>query len=218
MTDPASEMRDLVRAADRDRYLSILFAPPAARPGLLAVAAFAAEIAAIPDKVTEPIMGQMRVAWWREALDRLGSGDPPHHPVARALAAAWRPELGERLAAILDASDREFAGEAEVGALDGTAQRAWLPLLGADGAAAEAVAWEVGSAWGLVRTDAEADAAAHLARARKRLPEVPRAAMPALLVGAVAASMLRRRGRGAAAPGPVVRQIVLLRAGLLGRF
>ncbi|MDA1132690.1 MAG: squalene/phytoene synthase family protein, partial [Proteobacteria bacterium] len=191
MTDSDSELRDLVRDGDRDRYLSIQFAPPAARPGLLAVAAFAAEIAAIPGKVSEPVMGQMRVAWWRDALDRIEARDPPHHPVALALAAAWRPALGERLAAILDASNREFAGEPSMGALDGAAQVAWLPLLGADGAAAEAAAWEVGRAWGLLRDDAAADAepAVNLARARKRLPEVPRSAMPAMLIGAVAASM-----------------------------
>lgn len=80
-------VRTVARAYERDRYLSALLAPRAARAGLLALAAFAGEIARIPSFVDEPMMGEIRLQWWRDALVQ-----PPEertgHPIADALRAA----------------------------------------------------------------------------------------------------------------------------------
>lgn len=70
------------RAGDRDRYWAALFAPEPARTGLMALAAFNAELARIPEIVSEPLLGEMRLQWWRDVLaDDAQSG----HGVADAV-------------------------------------------------------------------------------------------------------------------------------------
>ena len=60
---------DAAETGEPDRYLSALLAPEPVRHALLALAAFAAEIARIPLAVREPAMGDIRLQWWRDALD-----------------------------------------------------------------------------------------------------------------------------------------------------
>ncbi|MCA3561325.1 MAG: squalene/phytoene synthase family protein [Aestuariivirga sp.] len=84
-----SEAADIVRAHDRDRWLSTFFAPDAKRLHLLALYAFNAEVVKIRDTVSEPHLGMIRLQWWRNALDSIYAGDAaPRHPVAEALALA----------------------------------------------------------------------------------------------------------------------------------
>lgn len=77
--------RTLVRAEDRDRYISVLFAPSAKRKHLFALYAFNAEIARVPEQVREPMMGELRLQWWRDAVDGHAAGDASRNPVANAL-------------------------------------------------------------------------------------------------------------------------------------
>lgn len=77
--------RTLVRTEDRDRYLSALFAPAEKRKHLFALYAFNVEIARIPELVREPMMGEVRLQWWRDALDGVAAGDVARNPVANAL-------------------------------------------------------------------------------------------------------------------------------------
>jgi 15-cis-phytoene synthase len=79
----------IVRLADPDRYLAALYAPAEKRAALLALYAFNAEIAAVRDRVSQPLPGEIRLQWWR---DMLASGDPAAagHPVAAALLDAVR--------------------------------------------------------------------------------------------------------------------------------
>ena len=81
--DTDDHVAEIVRAADRDRYLADLTAPAEARPHLFALHAFAAEIARIPALVSQPTIGEIRLQWWRDALH----GDAAGHPVAAALKA-----------------------------------------------------------------------------------------------------------------------------------
>jgi phytoene synthase len=76
----------LVRRADPDRYLAALFAPADKRPLLHALYAFNVEIARVADTVREPMMGEIRLEWWRETLNGAKDGRPRNHDVARALA------------------------------------------------------------------------------------------------------------------------------------
>jgi 15-cis-phytoene synthase len=84
----ADVVRLAARAHERDRYLSALLAPRAARHDLIALAAFAGEIARIPAMVHEPMAGEVRMQWWRDALDALERGEKSGHPVADAVGAA----------------------------------------------------------------------------------------------------------------------------------
>jgi len=76
------------RSGEPDRYLSALLAPAAARADLMAVAAFAAELARVAHAVTrEPAMADMRWQWWRDAI-RLAPTAATGHPIADRLRAA----------------------------------------------------------------------------------------------------------------------------------
>ena len=85
MTDA---IQDLVSKGDKDRYLSCLFAPTAARSHLLALYAFNIEIARIYDVVSEPQIGLVRQQWWLDSIDGIYAGHTPEHPVAVGLARA----------------------------------------------------------------------------------------------------------------------------------
>jgi phytoene synthase len=77
------------RAGEPDRYLAALLAPSHARPHLLALAAFAAELARIPQRAKrEPGMGRIRLEWWREAIEITAEQRRTGNPVADALRAA----------------------------------------------------------------------------------------------------------------------------------
>lgn len=84
---PGDAVAELVRRADRDRYLATLFASDAHRPALLALYAFSAEVSRVRDVVSEPLPGEMRLQFWRDLIegDSLASSG---HPVAQALGAA----------------------------------------------------------------------------------------------------------------------------------
>ncbi|TPL06453.1 phytoene/squalene synthase family protein [Mesorhizobium sp. B2-4-14] len=73
-----------VRATDRDRYLSALYAPADKRDALFSLYAFNAEIASIRDRIHEPLPGEVRLQWWRDVI-AAGSEAGAGHPVAEAL-------------------------------------------------------------------------------------------------------------------------------------
>lgn len=77
---------DLVRRHDPDRYFSVLFAPKEARLFLMALYAFNYEIARVGETVREPMMGEIRLQWWRETVESARAGKPREHDVAQALA------------------------------------------------------------------------------------------------------------------------------------
>lgn len=76
----------LVRDADRDRWLATQYAPAALRPAVFAVHALDLEFAKIAATTTEAMLGEIRLAWWRERLIGLDAGEVPAQPVLRALA------------------------------------------------------------------------------------------------------------------------------------
>jgi phytoene synthase len=77
-----------VQAYDNDRFVCALFAPHDRREDLLAVLAFNSEIARIRETVREPMLGEIRLQWWRETLDAVFAGHAPRHEVAEALQSA----------------------------------------------------------------------------------------------------------------------------------
>ncbi len=85
MTSTADPVTDAVRTADHDRYLSTLYAPQDRRSALLALYAFNAEIAGVRHRIREPLPGEVRLQWWRDAIANRTVGGPTGHPVADAL-------------------------------------------------------------------------------------------------------------------------------------
>jgi NADH dehydrogenase [ubiquinone] 1 alpha subcomplex assembly factor 6 len=78
----------LVRTHDPDRFSASLFAPSDRREDLWAVHAFAHEVAKTREVVSQPVMGTIRLQWWREAIDGIYAGTPRRHEVIDALAIA----------------------------------------------------------------------------------------------------------------------------------
>src|SRR5262245_20169358 len=84
----AAAVAAAAREGEPDRYLAALLAPAQRREALLAVAAFAAEVARVPFlAVREPAMGEVRLQWWRDALEQPGDARTGH-AVADAVRAA----------------------------------------------------------------------------------------------------------------------------------
>jgi phytoene synthase len=75
----------LVRAADKDRFLSALLAPAGKRGPLFALYAFDHEIATVRDRAREPMPGEIRLQWWRDALAGQARGEADANPIAAAL-------------------------------------------------------------------------------------------------------------------------------------
>ena len=73
---------DTARTYEPDRYLSALYAAEPARGRLMALAAFSGEIARIPITVHEPLLAEIRLQWWRDALAALAKGERTGHPAA----------------------------------------------------------------------------------------------------------------------------------------
>lgn len=80
-----AEARDLVRQADKDRYLATLFAPEPARRHLFALYAFNVEIARVREMISEPMPGEVRYQWWRDVMMGTARGIVVDHPIAHAL-------------------------------------------------------------------------------------------------------------------------------------
>ena len=74
-----------LREADIDRYLALLLMPTDVQGDLAALMLFNADIAAIRDRVREPLPGEVRLQWWREVLSGDRRGEAQAHPVASAL-------------------------------------------------------------------------------------------------------------------------------------
>ena len=91
MSVAPSPVAETVRRHDRERYLTALFAPADRRDDLLALYAFNLEIARTREAVREPMLGHIRLQWWRDALDEIDAGKPPRrHEVVTPLADAIR--------------------------------------------------------------------------------------------------------------------------------
>ncbi len=80
----------MVRRGDPDRWLASRFvADAAARADVVALYALNIELARIAEQVREPLMGEIRLTWWREAIEEIFAGVPPRrHPVVAGLAQA----------------------------------------------------------------------------------------------------------------------------------
>ena len=86
-TEIWTSLDEKVQAGDEDRWLSSRYAPKPARRALIALYAFAYELARVRLVVTEPGLGAIRYQWWREALEEIEAGKPPRaHDVVGALA------------------------------------------------------------------------------------------------------------------------------------
>jgi len=157
-----SPVATLVRRHDRDRYLTALFAPADRREALMALYAFNHEVARTRELVTEPMLGQLRLQWWRESLDAAyAGGSIRRHEVVEPLAAAIRAHAlsREHFERLLQGRTLDLADEppATITALEAyceatSSRLLWLALevLGSrESEPATAAAREIGIAYAL---------------------------------------------------------------------
>ena len=118
---------DLVRRVDPDRWQASRFiGDPAARADVIALYALNYELARVAGGVSNALMGEIRLTWWREAIEEIAAGKAPRkHPNVEALAASgFDPSALALLADALfvDLDEGPLKDEAAVLAyIDGTA-------------------------------------------------------------------------------------------------
>jgi phytoene synthase len=218
---PDTDLDALVRRVDPDRWLASRFiADPRARTDVVALYAFNYELARVAGGVSNALMGEIRLTWWREAMEEIAAGLPPRkHPTVLAVAAAGYPpvalaQMAEARMADLDAAP--FATQAEVLAyVDATAGAvmmlaAWRLDPKADPHAVKSAARAYGLAglWRLKRAgvdrlpadwtqgDLRRRVREALAEARGELKDLPVAAFPAAAPAALAAAQTGARELG----------------------
>ena len=221
--DPAiTACAALVHKGDPDRFLATMAAPLACRPALFTLYAANLEIARAPWVTQEPMIAQMRLQFWRDAVN--DPANPRAHEIAAPLAAliterSLPPELFERLitAREADLARSPFADEAALWTyLEDTAGLLMALALRALGASDDDAALDWGAAQGMANyllalpaleqagrltpPDGRPEAIAALAqtglsrltRARAATKTLPKPARPALLAAWRAGPLLKQ--------------------------
>jgi phytoene synthase len=213
----------LVAALPAVARLALVYAPALARQQTLALLALDARLATLIRRSSEPMLAQLRLAWWREAIAQDPARWPQGEPVLATLR-SWGPRAGE-VTVLVDGWEALTAP-----APLSSAQIAAFAQGRADAAAALALtlgrpqdveaARQLGRIWGiedvamrLARED-ERTAALSLADAQGALPRVGR---PLRALRVLAGLSRRRRlaggEEGATSPAAVFEALKL---GLLG--
>ena len=201
--------------------LALAYAPASARADWLTLLALDARLAGIVRSAREPMLAQLRLAWWRDRLSGDPAGWPKGEPLLRRLA-GWGAEASG-LAALVDGWEA-LLGEAP---LDPAALAAF-----ADGrsAAVAALAGQINAdrsgARGHARRWALADLVLHLGDPAERSsaaallsealahPRLPAPLRPLAVLGGLSERAVRR-GAAEALSGPGAL-LAAIRLGILG--
>jgi phytoene synthase len=94
----------IVERGDPERFRAAMAAPVSARPVLFALYAFNIEVSRAPWVTKETMIAEMRLQWWRDALDEISEGQTVRrHEVVDALADVLDPEGARCLDGIIAA-------------------------------------------------------------------------------------------------------------------
>jgi 15-cis-phytoene synthase len=224
MSDDASDLDGLVRRVDPDRWLSSRFVADAqARADVIVVYAYDYELARAPKVASNALMGEIRLTWWREALDEIFENRPVRrHPTAEALAdvVARRGLPRGPLETMIDARYRDLdpapmtAEEALDWSRDTAGLAADLAVRVLDPDARSELATAAGAAWALGHRlgpspDLRGAFDAQLALARSDARHLAAAAFPAVAHAVLAGGRPR---------GDLARRLRLTLAVALGRL
>ncbi len=103
---------ELLQKGDPDRFRAAMAAPPEARKVLFPLWAFNLEVARAPWLTEEPLIAEMRLQWWRDALDEIAAGGPVRrHEVATPLGTALGAEEAACLVDLIEARRLDIGGE-----------------------------------------------------------------------------------------------------------
>ena len=109
----------MTELADPERALAVAYAPAGLRVGLSAIFALDERFGGIVSSTSEPMIGLMRLAWWREALEKLDPDTAPAEPLLGLIAdkVLSRGVTGGALAAIEDGWTALLDGEPDADAI-----------------------------------------------------------------------------------------------------
>jgi len=240
-----SELDQIVRRADEDRWLASRFAPADARAALIALYALNHEIARTAEVVTQEGLGLIRLNWWREGVANAAQKKPNAQPILQALPPALKtPAARAVLDVLIDARAADFQSapfptwdhlDAYLDATAGGVMRLALMCCAADvdeqTLQATARAWggvglmRAGAVWaarGRTFLPTGEDAHAMVARTRAayeraRARVLPSEAFPALGYVALVDGYLRQLERGAVERPLLARQLRLIASAANGR-
>jgi phytoene synthase len=82
---PAAEFDARLKRTDENRWLASRYAPPAGRERLVAVYLLNQELQRTLG-ASEPMIGKIRLQWWRETLEGIAAGKPRRHDLSLELA------------------------------------------------------------------------------------------------------------------------------------
>lgn len=150
-----AELDALVRRIDEDRWLASRFANAGQRVRLMALYALNHEIARIAEGVREPALGDIRFAWWRDALTSGGLGGA--HPALDSFLELWpEPFATEGILKIIEARrlvDLETMPFDDLGGMERYAAQTAGALIAIAasccGGVSDELADAAGRAWGL---------------------------------------------------------------------
>ena len=111
---PIEKIDSLIKRVDEDRWLASRYAPKPARARLMVLYGFQLEcVRAL--HMSEPMLGHIRLQWWREAIEEIGIGQTPRrHDLTLQMAEllSFAPALSEHLFDYLDCFDAQIAAVA----------------------------------------------------------------------------------------------------------
>jgi len=159
--------------ADPWRDLALSYAPVRSRAALDSLFALDTALGNVLRTTREPLVGQMRLAWWREALEGLDASGAPAEPVLQALAAAVLPLgiTGRALSGMVDAWE-PLLGDIGTASIDDHARQRGGALFATAGLALDAApddpVGDAGEGWALADLAANLSDPALSSEARKR--------------------------------------------------
>lgn len=102
----------IVERGDPDRFMAAMAAPVEVRRILFPLYAFNVEVARAPWASQEPLIAEMRLQWWSDALDEIASGGQlRRHEVTEPLAQVLDADCANMLQQCVDARRRDARRE-----------------------------------------------------------------------------------------------------------
>ncbi|GFE51696.1 phytoene synthase [Roseobacter cerasinus] len=103
----------LVQHGDPDRFAATMASPLSTRRRLFPLYAFNVEVARAPWVTKEPMIAEMRLQWWRDALEEIAEGRPPRrHEVVTPMARMLTPDQARALDTLVAARRWDIGTEA----------------------------------------------------------------------------------------------------------
>ena len=222
-------LRQELRGLDGDLYLCHLFAPAETRDALLVLYHLYADIARIPATVSDPMIGAIRLQWFRDLLDAVDEGESRGAPIGEALLVhplakeAVMPLIDGREAALPEGTRNLEELEAEAAQVGPALMRISAQILNAE--ADDALLTQAGTGFELMRLvppqgeAVAARAAEYLRAASKAFNALPRAQRKTLLPVFLPVGLAKRHATHFPQTKSLLRyQFSLLRMAIFGKL